>query len=131
MGKTTKRSRKGLCLSVVFTVVVGSALLITPGEAANPKGGASPKAAATALYRAWRTNSRTAAGKIANAATVKKLFRTRASGPGWKFQACMENVEEEPRFDCSYTYPGGSATLGVYDSDAYGWFVNSITFRAD
>ena len=66
---------------------------------------------------------------MANGATVTALFlRKRSSGATWKFAGCVENDDGDPRFDCTYTYVGGHAVLGVFDSDAFGWFVNTISF---
>lgn len=100
-------------------------------EAATRKGGSTPQAAAKAFYRAWRYHDRAAASKVAEKAPVKKLFRTRASGPGWTFQGCVEKDNPDPHFDCSYSYEGGGAIMAVADSDAFGWFVTKISFIAD
>lgn len=122
--------RRKLC--VVLTVLALLAPLVgSSAEAASTKGGASPEAAAKAVYRAWRYHDRASALRVATAAPVKKLFRTRASGPRWTFQGCVEKDEPDPHFDCAYRYEGGAAIMAVSDSDAFGWFVTKLTFIAD
>jgi hypothetical protein len=100
-------------------------------HAAAKKGGATPALAAKAFYRAWRSHNRSAAAKVATPGAVKKLFRTRASGPGWLYQGCTEKSKPDPHFDCAYSYEGGATIMQVADSDAFGWFVTKVTFIAD
>jgi hypothetical protein len=118
----------------IFAFLITTApitLSVSTADAATKRGAASAPAAAKALYRAWRYHNKTAALRVATKAPVNKLFRTRASGPGWRFEGCTEEDSPDPHFDCSYSYEGGSATMTVSDSDAFGWFVTKITFRAD
>jgi hypothetical protein len=132
-----RRTRTNI-ISTIIVPLVAALVLTAPitlsgsvAEAATKRGGASAPAAARALYRAWRYHDRAAALRVATKAPVRKLFRTRASGPGWTFQGCSEKDSPDPHFDCSYSYEGGAAIMTVADSDAYGWFVTNIRFIAD
>ncbi len=122
--------RRKLALFLLF-FALSTSLATSGAEGATKKGGSTPEAAAKAFYRAWRYHDRAAALRVASAAPVKALFRTRASGPRWTFKGCVEADEPDPHFDCTYKYAGGRAVMAVGDSDAFGWFVTGLAFIPD
>lgn len=119
------RPRRLLAGALVVTALLGA---LAPVAEAAPQGGATPRAAATTLYKAWRRHDRAAARRVADATSVSKLFARSANGPAWTFVECVDVEEPDPHDECSYRYRGGRAVIDVADSDAYGWLVSGITF---
>lgn len=113
----------------LVAAVMVAALLMGPLAATAPaQSDTSPRATASALYKAWRSRDRTAARKVADASVVTKLFARSSSGPAWTFVKCIEVDEPDPHFECTYRYRGGRAVVDVGDSDAFGLFVTGIRF---
>ncbi len=85
--------------------------------------------AAQTLVDAWGSGEEAAARRCATDAVVEELFRTDGAGNTWTSQGCDRSDPGVPV--CAYTYEGGAAFLTVEGTEAAGWKVTGLDFRAD
>ncbi len=87
-----------------------------------------PEMAAKKLYGAWKRHNRRAARQVASSAAVRKIFRSRYTGPDWEFNGCEKRGGG---YDCFYRYEGGGVNMRVVGGAAASYRVQSVSFIAD
>jgi hypothetical protein len=85
--------------------------------------------ASQSLVDAWGSDDEAAARRCATDEVVDELFLTDGSGNTWMSQGCDRTDPGIPV--CAYTYEGGAAFLKVEGTEAEGWKVTALDFRAD
>jgi hypothetical protein len=85
--------------------------------------------AATNLVDSWGSGEEAAAKRCATDDVVDELFLTDGAGNTWTSQGCDRTDPGVPV--CAYTYEGGAAFLTVEGTEAAGWKVTGLEFRAD
>jgi hypothetical protein len=119
--------RKFCIIAIISLVVAASPATPTAVFAAGVKV-STAEGAAKGLYNAWKRNDRRAALRVATAAAVNKVFKTRYSGPGWEFNGCEKRAGG---YNCFYRYEGGGVNMRVTGTAAAGYRVRSVSFVAD
>lgn len=124
--RKVKEMKKGLFLAIIFcllSIETASAQTIFK----------TPKDAATALYSAWSTKTRTKARLVADNKAVAKLFSTNFIARR-KFAGCTDQSEtEKGLFTCVYEDPTDNLLNVAFEAVKKGktWRIRWVTFAAE
>lgn len=115
---TTTRPTSGSTSTTEDTTSVTVGIICTTAEDA-----------ASSLVSAWTAGDEAAARRCATDAVVDQLFEVSGAGNTWIWQGCDRTDPGIPV--CAYSYEGGAAFLTVEGTEAEGWKVTGLEFRAD
>ena len=119
--------KRVLIIAAISLLIPVMSVLSKPAPPSSGKV-SKPETAATKLYAAWKGNNRSAALQVASSSAVKKMFRSRYTGPDWEFNGCEKRGAG---YDCFYRYEGGGVTMRVTGGAKAGYRVQSVGFIAD
>ncbi len=104
---------------------------IAPARCTGTTGPTEPEPVAVVFYDAWRVDDTGCAAKVADQSAINTLFALDGAGAQWQFQGCSTFDDPEPKFDCAYTYEGGSSHFEMQYGAIAGWQIVAVEFVAD
>ena len=117
-----------ICIIAIISLLFAATPANSTGTLAGGVKVSTAEGAAKGLYNAWKRNDRRAALRVAAAAAVNKVFKTRYTGPGWEFNGCEK---QRGGYNCFYRYEGGGVNMRVTGTASAGYRVRSVSFVAD